>query len=133
MLRTRDGWPTTAGGVRGRFGDGTHRSVSGGVCGAVMLGGDASLGVPSRRLGGVEGGPLLANDAGVGAAQEPHPKKNWPRHAEATSLAWAGDSAHEKAMDRSGWAASEGDLVEWRFQGARASAPRHCLGPQPTG
>lgn len=50
----------------------------------------------------------LADD---GPVDTPHPRKNWTRPAEAAILAWAGDGAHDTALDRSGWAASRSDFV----------------------
>lgn len=48
--------------------------------------------------------PWGATLADNGAAQDPHPKKTWSRHEEASVLTWARERAHEKALDRSGWA-----------------------------
>lgn len=65
-----------------------------------------------------------------GPVDAPHPHKNWTRLAQAAILAWAGDVAHESALDRSGWAAGRPGfvLVQGDGQNSGTQATRHRVG-----
>lgn len=68
--------------------------------------------------------------AGEGAAEQPHPRENWPRAVESAALAWAGDDVYEWALDRRAWATSRDEvceLVRAHLPRARPRAPCDCL------
>lgn len=67
-----------------------------------VLGGDTARHLESPPSApAVEGGPMVvAEDR---AMQEPHRMKNRARHGQAAVFAWAGDAAHDMALERSGW------------------------------
>lgn len=60
--------------------------------------------------------------SGEAAVQQPHPHRNWARAAEAAILAWVGNGAHDLALHRRNWVASQKYFVEWCVRSCRTPA-----------
>lgn len=113
------GWTTAA--VGGPWRSSAAPAVSSLPCGTACV--RSWWGRVVRCSGIVEGTLVVVRAlAQDGPLDNPHPRKAWTRPADAAILAWAGDGAHENALDRSGWAAGRPDLAAWCGDTCRALA-----------